>query len=199
MRPGRRLLLLAGGALALTVLMLAADVLPPQAVVLLWAALAVIAVADLALAPGARALEVALNSPDEVFAGENVRLRVRLTARHGRIPPVAGARAEAHEALGGLTRFNVAQVADDQAEGGRGAGQAHPFARGCRERRRRQRSDDHGEPRAGRGAERQRRGETVAGHLLEEAPCEPEAGADNQAHDDPRQHRLRHAYVGCHG
>lgn len=117
MRPGRRLLLLAGGALALTVLMLAADVLPPQAVVLLWAALAVIAVADLALAPGARALEVALNSPDEVFAGENVRLRVRLTARHGRIPPVAGARAEAHEALGGLTRFNVAQVADDQAEG----------------------------------------------------------------------------------
>lgn len=38
MRPGRRLLLLAGGALALTVLMLAADVLPPQAVVLLWAA-----------------------------------------------------------------------------------------------------------------------------------------------------------------
>ncbi|MSU88110.1 DUF58 domain-containing protein [Rhodobacteraceae bacterium 2CG4] len=98
-------------------LLLAADVLPPQAALALWTVLAVLALADLALVPGARALDVALDAPAEVFAGEDVRLRVRVGARRGPVPPVAGARAEADDALGGLTRFALAPVAPDRADG----------------------------------------------------------------------------------
>lgn len=117
MRPGRRLLLLAGGALALTVLVLAADVLPPEAVLLLWTALAMIALADLMIARTARGLDLSIAAPAEVFNGETARLRVRLNGSRGPVPSVAEARAEADDALGGVIRFGFAPVSEKVAEG----------------------------------------------------------------------------------
>lgn len=117
MRPGRRLLLLAGGALALTVLVLAADVLPAQAVLLLWAGLALVALADLMTARPARGLQLSIAAPADIFSGESIRLRVRLQGSHPPVPPVTEARAEADDALGGVIRFSLAPVSEAVAEG----------------------------------------------------------------------------------
>lgn len=104
MRPSRRLLALASGLLALTVLMIAAPGIPASAAALAWGLLALAAVVDLALGPHGRALRLEVEAPGDVFCGEAARIAARLT---GPCPRIVEARAEIDEALGGAVSFRM--------------------------------------------------------------------------------------------
>lgn len=80
MRPSRRLLGLAIGMLALSVLLLVLPGAPREMSLLLWAGLLGLVLTDLALTPGIRGMVLAVDGPSEVYAGEIAPMQARLEA-----------------------------------------------------------------------------------------------------------------------
>jgi len=108
MRPSRRLLLFAFGALAVSVLVIAVPALPTEAALAVWAALGIAVVTDAALSPTARSVEAILDLPGEVYTGEDVDVSLRLQRLSGRaLPAFVSARLSLPDGLGGSGEFNM--------------------------------------------------------------------------------------------
>ncbi len=115
MRPSRRLLVLCAVGVALTVLLIVVGI-TPEAAVIAWGVLTVIALVDLGLTPGRWALALDVMPSGDVFCGEVARLPAHLTSRRT-LPPILEARVEAAEGLGGQTNFGFAPTGPDSALG----------------------------------------------------------------------------------
>ena len=109
MRPSRRFLNITAAALALSALVIATGAVPPEVLMLVWAALIAVAVFDLAASPGRRAISVAFDGPDEVFSGEAAGFSARVTGPSG-LPDRLDAVLEVDDALGRSRPFSIARI-----------------------------------------------------------------------------------------
>lgn len=100
MRPSRLLLLIALGALALSVPAAVSEAVPAALVLILWAGLGLAIVLDLLLSPARRHLALTLTGPAEAFTNEEVPLALEISSRRA-LPRRIGCRMDLPEGLRG--------------------------------------------------------------------------------------------------
>ncbi|MEO0911492.1 MAG: DUF58 domain-containing protein, partial [Pseudomonadota bacterium] len=107
MRPSRRLLIFVAALLGLTALIISSAAAPPALAFLLWAALAMVMLADLAISPSRRSITVEVDGPDEVFSGEDAIFKASLQSRTLSLPTELSAILQLSGALGSACNFTL--------------------------------------------------------------------------------------------